>query len=195
MKARWPNTETQETGFGSQDYECAFCGRHVSASEGYWLVGEDDGLESTIAICPKCNGPTYFQRHTIQMPAPPFGESVSHIDNAKIAAIYEEARQCTSHAAYTAAVMLCRKLLMNIAVQQGAQENQSFQAYVEYLDNKGFVPPNGKKWVDAIRRRGNEANHEIQLMGEKDARNIVRFSEMLLRFIYEMPNLYEDEGA
>src|SRR5260370_42222304 len=94
MKARWRNTETQETGFGSRDYECAFCGRHVSASEGYWLVGENDGLESTIAICPKCNGPTYFQRHTIQMPAPPFGESVSHIDNAKIAAIYEEARQC-----------------------------------------------------------------------------------------------------
>ena len=84
---------------------------------------------------------------------------------------------------------------MNIAVQQGAQENQPFHAYVTYLDEKGFVPPNGKKWVDAIRKKGNEANHEIELMSEKDARNIVRFSEMLLRFIYEMPNLYEDEEA
>ena len=55
------------------------------------------------------------------------------------------------------------------------------------------MPPNGKKWVDAIRQKGNEANHEIHLMGEKDARNIVRFSEMLLRFIYDMPNLYEAE--
>jgi uncharacterized GH25 family protein len=84
---------------------------------------------------------------------------------------------------------------MNVAVQQGAEENQSFQAYVGYLDTKGFVPPGGKKWVDAIRQKGNEANHEIRLMGEKDARNIVRFSEMLLRFIYEMPNLYESEQA
>ena len=57
------------------------------------------------------------------------------------------------------------------------------------------MPPNGKKWVDAIRKKGNEANHEIQLMGERDARNIVRFSEMLLRFVYEMPNIYEGEEA
>ena len=167
MKARWRNTETQETGFGSQDYECAFCGRHVSASEGYWLVGRNDGLESTIAICPKCNSPTYFQRHTTQMPAPPFGESVPHIDDAKIAAIYEEARQCTSQSAYTAAVMLCRKLLMNIAVQQGAKENQSFQAYVDYLDNKGFVPPNGKKWVDAIRKKGERSKSRNTADGRK----------------------------
>jgi len=41
--------------------------------------------------------------------------------------------------------MLCRKLLMNLAVQQGALENQSFQSYVEYLDKHRFVPPNGKK--------------------------------------------------
>ena len=41
----------------------------------------------------------------------------------------------------------------------------------------------------AIRQKANEANHEILLMGEKDARNIIRFSEMLLRFICEMPNL------
>ena len=84
---------------------------------------------------------------------------------------------------------------MNVAVRQGAPENQSFMSYVTYLDEKGYVPPNGKKWVDAIRQKGNEANHEIRLMGEKDARNIIRFSEMLLRFIFEMPNIYEDDKA
>lgn len=195
MEASWRNTETRESGFQSHDYQCAFCGRHVAASEGYWLVGQHDSLKSTIAICPKCNGPTYFHLHNEQIPSPAFGESVPHVDEPKIEAIYEEARQCTSHGAFTAAVMLCRKLLMNIAVQHGAPENQSFHAYVTFLDEKGFVPPKGKKWVDAIRQKGNDANHEIQLMGDKDARSLVRFSEMLLRFIYEMPNLYESEGA
>ncbi len=84
---------------------------------------------------------------------------------------------------------------MNIAVKHGAPENQSFQSYVEYLDQNGYVPPNGKKWVDAIRKKGNDANHEIPLMTATDARNIVRFSEMLLRFVYEMPNMFEDEKA
>jgi len=82
---------------------------------------------------------------------------------------------------------------MNIAVKHGAPKNQSFQSYVEYLDRNGYVPPNGKKWVDAIRQKGNDATHEIPLMTAKDARNIVRFSEMLLRFVYEMPNIFESE--
>jgi hypothetical protein len=119
----------------------------------------------------------------------PFGERVKHISDAKIEALYEEARQCTAYGAYTSAVMLCRKLLMNVAVQQGAPNNLTFQAYVGHLDQKGFVPPNGKKWVDEIRQKGNEANHEVHLMTENDAQRIIRFSEMLLRFIYEMPNV------
>jgi Domain of unknown function (DUF4145) len=190
MKPRWRHTES---GFGSQDYQCAYCKRHVAASEGYWCVGENDGLVSTIAICPKCSGPTYFERHLNQIPSPPFGESVPHIDDSKIEAIYEEARRCTSYGAFTGAVMLCRRLLMNIAVKQGAPENQSFQSYVDYLDQNRFVPPNGKEWVEGIRKKGNAANHEIELMTSTDARNIVRFSEMLLRFIYEMPNMFEKD--
>ncbi len=48
MEARWRDTTTKETGFGVQDYRCAYCGRNVAASEGYWCVGEHDSLEHTI---------------------------------------------------------------------------------------------------------------------------------------------------
>lgn len=78
---------------------------------------------------------------------------------------------------------------MNIAVAEGAEANKSFVHYVEYLSEKNFIPPNGKGWVDYIRKRGNEANHEIALMSETDASALVGFVEMLLRFIYEMPSL------
>ena len=85
--------------------------------------------------------------------------------------------------------MLSRKMLMNIAVGEGAQEGLSFVGYVEYLADKGFIPPNGKAWVDYVRKRGNEANHEIALMGEADARALITFVEMLLRFVYEFPQM------
>ena len=150
-------------------------------------------IESTIEICPNCSNPTYFQRHNCQIPGVPFGAPVAHISEPAVEAIYEEARHCAGRNAFTAAVLLSRKLLMHIAVQHGAPENQSFAAYVTYLDGAGYIPPNGKKWVDSIRQKGNEANHEICLMTDKDARNIIRFSEMLLRFIYEMPNMHEAE--
>jgi hypothetical protein len=58
---------------------------------------------------------------------------------------------------------------------------------VQYLADAGYVPPNGKGWVDHIRKRGNEANHEIVIMTPADAKELIAFSEMLLKFIYEFP--------
>jgi hypothetical protein len=59
---------------------------------------------------------------------------------------------------------------------------------VEHLTKSGFVPPNGRGWVDHIRQKGHEANHEIVLMSQKDAEDLVTFVEMLLKFVYEFPN-------
>ena len=78
---------------------------------------------------------------------------------------------------------------MHIGVQEKAEENRSFLFYVEYLSEHGFVPPYGKSWVDHIRKRGNEANHEIVIMKDADSMALITFVEMLLRFIYEFPNL------
>lgn len=78
-------------------------------------------------------------------------------------------------------------MLMNIAVQQGAKEGLRFIEYVEYLGANGFIPPNGKGWVDHIRKKGNEATHEISLMNLSDAEELIAFTEMLLKFIFEFP--------
>jgi hypothetical protein len=91
--------------------------------------------------------------------------------------------------ANTAVVLLARKLLMNIAVQHGAQPGKAFVDYIDYLSDNGFVPPNGRAWVDQIRKKGNEATHEIPQITEQDARQILTFTEMLLKFVYEFPSM------
>ncbi|WP_185057827.1 DUF4145 domain-containing protein [Pseudomonas fluorescens] len=121
-------------------------------------------------------------------PMPSLGSAVQHVP-LELYSLYEEARRATSQNCFTAAVLLCRKMLMNIAVQQGADEGLKFIEYVEVLSEMGFVPPNGKHWVDHIRRKGNEATHEIAVMAEQDARDLISFIEMLLRFIYEFPSM------
>ena len=85
--------------------------------------------------------------------------------------------------------MVCRKILMNIAVDKGAQPGESFLHYVGHLGQEGYLPPGGKKWVDYVRTRANEANHEIQLMKDEDALALITFVEMLLRFIYQFPKM------
>ncbi len=78
---------------------------------------------------------------------------------------------------------------MYISLYGGAEEDLKFVEYVNFLADEGFIPPNGKVWVDHIRKKGNEANHEIRLMDKKDARDLIIFVEMLLKFIYEFPNM------
>lgn len=120
------------------------------------------------------------------MPGVAPGSEVNNLPQ-EISALYREARNCVSVGAATASVLACRKLLMNIAVQKGAEEGKPFIFYVEHLSSKGFVPPDGKGWVDHIRQKGNEATHEIKLMSTTDANELISFAEMLLKFIYEFP--------
>jgi hypothetical protein len=186
----WQNSQ----GVGKHNYRCGYCDKEVGPDTGYFHINERSGsTHGLIAICPNCERPSYFdfQRGGAQTPKPKLGSVVSGISDANLGALHTEARACTSFGAYTAAVMICRKILMHIAVEQGAPPNQSFKSYVDYLDSKGYIPPNGKKWVDKIRDRGNEANHEIKLMNEADATLLLKFTEMLLRFVYELPSMLE----
>ena len=77
---------------------------------------------------------------------------------------------------------------MNIGVEKGGKEGESFFYYVDHLASQGYVPPNGRGWVDHIRKKGNEATHEIVLMSRDDANDLIVFLEMLLKLIYEFPS-------
>ena len=76
---------------------------------------------------------------------------------------------------------------MHIAVDKGAKEGLKFIEYVEYLSKNNYIPPGAKNWVDIIRDKGNEANHEILIMNGDDAKDLLKFVEMLLKIIYEFP--------
>jgi hypothetical protein len=185
--ATWKNPTTLR----AESFVCGYCGDKVSSEKGYSLVARNnlDHQVGGVFICPNCRGPTYLvPPQKLKFPGNSFGHSVAHVPNS-LNTLYQEARDCTAAGCYTAAVLVCRKMLMNIAVEQGAQQNLAFIAYVDYLSAQGFVPPNGKQWVDHIRKKGNEANHEIALMSDSDAKELIIFVEMLLKFIYEFPNL------
>ncbi len=84
---------------------------------------------------------------------------------------------------------------MHIAVSKGAKQNLKFIEYVEYLSKNNYIPPDAKEWVDHIRSKGNEANHEIVIMAEEDAKDLLAFIEMLLKIIYEFPANIKKKNA
>ena len=170
-------------GIGSRQFRCGHCGYSVANDKGY----HHENMQRRIYICPNCDKPTYFDERACAFPNVAPGNEVQHLP-PELEQLYREARNCCSVSAFTASVLASRKMLMNIAVQQGAKEGLKFIEYVEYLATTGFIPPNGKGWVDHIRKKGNEATHEISLMTQPDAEELISFTEMLLKFIFEFPS-------
>lgn len=168
-------------GIASSKFRCGFCGFNVANDRGY----SHSSSAIRIVLCPHCDKPSFFE-YTNQVPGVVPGSEVGHLP-AELESLYREARNCCGVGAFTASVLASRKMLMNIAVKQGAKEGAKFIEYVTYLADNGYIPPNGKGWVDHIRKKGNEATHEIALMTQADAEELVAFTEMLLKFIYEFP--------
>lgn len=193
MGYRWSNYLSLE----NKKYICGYCSAVVGPNEGYVYGYKNSsdyheteinysGVSKTIYICPNCNNPTFFdfKAHT-QTPGPIYGNYVDKLPE-DIERLYDEARRCYSIGAFDAVAMISRKIIMNTAVSEGAEENKNFIEYVEFLDRENIIPKNAKKWVNKLRELGNKANHEIENISKEQAEEAIKFVEVLLRNVYEM---------
>ena len=167
----------------SAGYTCGYCGSEVASSQGWSTLPQRSGV---IRLCPQCNAPTFFSFQRTQHPGPLLGREVTSLTD-DVGEIYDEARNALTVGAATGTVMLCRKILMHVAVDKGAGKDLNFLGYVDWLVAERWIPRGGESWVDFIRQRGNDANHELPHMTREDAEGILQFTEMLLRNVYELP--------
>jgi hypothetical protein len=176
------------------EWDCGYCGSHVGSDRGWWIESNGAG-RFHIRICSSCQGPTFFVQNDAEYaPAPLPGHEVNDVPQ-DLAALFHEARASAGAGAYTAAVLTCRKILMHIAVEEGAKTNLSFVDYVDYLQKNHYAPPKSDAWVDYIRKLGNEANHEIKINTAKDAQIVIKFVQMLLEFLYEAQGMVPGPAA
>jgi hypothetical protein len=131
--------------------------------------------------------PTFFDDDGKQVPGPLFGKDVEGVTAPSVTGLYREARFCMTVSAYTAAALCARKMLMNVAVAKGAKAGDSFRSYVEFLADKRLIPEEAKEWVKRIKDSGNDVNHSIDLVEERDAERLLTYVEMLLKLVYEFP--------
>ena len=183
----------------SHTFICGFCNKTIAPNQGYKITYETSSMgriETRVGgyvyECPNCKKPTFYNLVDNKIyPSGSYGKEVKGLPPL-INILYGECRINYSNGCYTSSVLMARKLLMNIAVEQGADENKSFQYYVNYLDEKGYIPPNGKDWVDFIRSQGNEATHELIVREDVDAKKVLDFLASLLLFIYELPAVLKE---
>ena len=166
-------------------YTCGYCGENIASNKGYI---SNYGL---IYICHNCHKPSYVDNNKIITPGAIYGVEIKHLPN-EIMTVFDEARRCFSISAYTSVIMCCRKLLMHIECTNGFEENQSFGKCVQYLKDEGYLARPSWALAETVLKYGNIANHKLELYDVDDARNILLFTETILKGIYELPAIHAE---
>lgn len=172
---------------GWESYTCSHCASKVSGAVVafyQWQTATGTVIRNKWLLCPNCSLGSVQVRGIIY-PGSPFGPKLQGLPT-DVNDSYEEARRCMEVSAYTAAELICRKILMHVAVEKGAKEGESFAAYLTYLESQGFITPPMKGWVDLIRQHGNHATHKLDAPEKARAESTVMFTAELLRLTYEM---------
>lgn len=193
-------------------FTCANCGRDINSDYGMalriseyndgtgWYASRDEYTENKVGIgvyiCTNCGFPTFIgvddKMDPIQIPQSAYGSDISGVSES-VGEIYSEARHSYGVGAYTGVVELCRSLLNHVAVDLGAPSGKSFLTYVNYLDENHFISVKSRDWVDRIRKLGNEANHDLTIFTQNEAKLCLKFVEMILKSNYEYPSLLADD--
>jgi len=170
------------------DYHCGHCDREVTGRvmSIYFTNNSRKDPISVFLLCPSCiKGSIWMKGNNIIIPGAKPGDRLQGLPQ-DINKFYEEARICFANNAFTATELLCRKLLMHIAVDKGANEGESFKGYIDYLEEKGFITPPIKNWADLIRTHGNYATHRMEAPSKDRTETTFMFLLQILRIIYEM---------
>lgn len=115
-------------------------------------------------------------------------------------AAWEEVRACLSVGANTAAVMMCRKLLLHIAVNHGlpAKDDNSrapnSQNALEHREAEGIFAKHMRPWIEKIKKVGNEANHELPCTTSAEAQDVALFPRQLITLAYELPAMVAEHA-
>lgn len=98
---------------------------------------------------------------------------------------------------WDAAALMARSSLQATLRDQGAG-GQSLSADIDALAETGVLPPLMKDWAHEVRELGNESAHPgpgQPPTDPSDARDIVRFLDSCLRYLYDLPREIEQYRA
>lgn len=186
-RGNWKNISN----WTARSFVCWNCGKEVASEKAYYSSIRG-GFVSFIYLCPNCNAPIILDDEKKEILSPLPGKEINKLPE-NISIVYFEIRKCMQSKCFNGAVMLMRKLIMHIAVEEGAEEGKNFTEYIDYLCDNGIVPKKSRNKAESVRTLGNSTNHEVENRTSEEAQNCFEFIELLLKVNYEFSD--EEENA
>ncbi len=176
-----PTLGRQDTFHG---YKCGYC-NHENSGRVVGYYPSNSAEKTKWLLCVNCGQGSVLTPRGILYPSSKFGSNVEGLPKI-VERVYDEARNCYSIGAYTSCELICRKILMNVSVEKGAEENKTFVHYLDFLKDKGYITNAMKDWVAIIRKNGGQSTHHIEEPEKDRAESTLTLTEQLLKIIYEV---------
>jgi hypothetical protein len=105
-----------------------------------------------------------------------------------VKARFLEGEDAFSRRKWNSAVAMYRSAL-DIATKamNGVPANAAFFKRLEWLHQNHGITPEIRDWADHVRVEGNAALHDPDEFAEDDAKSLRFFTEMFLRYVFELP--------
>jgi hypothetical protein len=99
--------------------------------------------------------------------------------------------RCFDAGAFTAAAVMCRKVLEGVCDEQGAQ-GKTLAARLESLKVSGVIDSKLAEWADELRLGGNEAAHDPNVTVDRaDARDLKEFTKAIVEYLFTIQKRFD----
>ena len=178
-----PDCEARVSGEVLAQYDC-----HVDDPEsGPW------DLYYFLVKCPQCTQPALLRIVEDGDPGriwPPLDRLDWEVP-APIREAYDEAARCFDAGAFTAAAVMCRKVLEGVCNEQGARSG-SLASRLDDLKAKGVVDSRLADWANQLRLGGNEAAHDPGVTVDRaDARDLKDFTKAIVEYMFTIQKRFD----
>lgn len=193
---------------------CPHCPAEHVAFELRWSEPFTVGVWNCSAVCGACRRPICFVavRQSPHNNAPPNGhngdieplwnvneiwptrtapDSPPHTPGP-VARRFLEGEDAFSRAKWNSAVAMYRSALDIAAKGMEGVEGGTFFARLAWLHEHHRITPDVRAWADVVRVEGNAALHDPEEFSEDDAKALRFFTEMFLRYVFELPGEVRD---
>ncbi|MEW1587206.1 DUF4145 domain-containing protein [Micromonospora vinacea] len=167
-------------------------------------IGWEEETLLSLVKCRRCGDVMLFKQERALYPkGDPFGwsqperlfpwqESVLSLEiPSQLRAEHQQARKCLTVNAYTATVVMVRRILEGACMEHGIQERTLVLA-LQKMEERQIIDGQLIEWSGALRVLGNEAAHYTgKAVTREDAEDAIALAEAFLDYIYVFSNKFK----
>lgn len=183
-----------------RSFHCSKCRVLVLPTKGFYSFSSNVGYNYSTLICTNCGFFEVWKTRGGEKELSSFdffsqkigsdnkyNEKIKNLTGTNLN-IFKQIQFCANYRKWESVILLSRILIMHVAIEKSAQQNQKFFEYIEYLHKKHILKPQFIKLLNLIRKWGNELNHEYNTFSDENQKTNEQVAKLCIEIVIDILN-------